>query len=95
VSAINTDSVVVGKFETQREAIGALEETASMTDQPFIDSWPSWDEPLSKVTAPLDIAAARWKLAQRFNSRLPKIPPAIREQQIDAAWQRHRNGGRP
>jgi len=61
-----------------------------MTDQPFIDSRPSWDEPLSKVTAPLDIDAARWRLARHFNSRPPKIPAAIREQQIEAAWRRHR-----
>lgn len=27
--AINTDGVVIGRFETQREAIGAFEETVS------------------------------------------------------------------
>jgi len=39
-------------------------------DQPHIDRWPVWDEPLSKVTAPFDIDRARLKLARRFN-RLP------------------------
>jgi hypothetical protein len=38
-------------------------------DQPFVDHWPMWDEPLSKITAPFDIAAAREKLARRFNVR--------------------------
>jgi hypothetical protein len=58
-------------------------------DQPWIDSWPLWDEPLSKVAAPLDVAAARWKLAKRFNSRLPAIPACVRESEIEQAWERH------
>jgi hypothetical protein len=63
-------------------------------DQPFIDEWPLWDDPLSKVVAPFDIQAARWRLALRFNSRPPEIPPALGERQIDRAWCRHhRNGG--
>jgi hypothetical protein len=38
-----------------------------MSDQPFVDHWPVWNEPLSKITAAFDIAAAREKLARRFN----------------------------
>jgi hypothetical protein len=61
--------------------------------QPWVDCWPQWDEGLSKVTAAFDIVAARWKLALRFNSRLPEMPAAIREREIDRAWCQHRNGG--
>jgi hypothetical protein len=62
-------------------------------DQPWVD-FPIWDEPLSKIPAPVDISAARWKLAQRFNARPPEAPAGIRELQIDRAWRRHhRNGG--
>jgi hypothetical protein len=42
-----------------------------MTDQPFVDRWPLFDEGLSKIPAPVDIEAARLKLARRFNSRIP------------------------
>ena len=48
-----------------------------MSDQPFIDNWPLWDEPLSKITAALDIAAAREKLARRFNRRPVRLPKAV------------------
>jgi hypothetical protein len=65
----------------------------AQSDPPFIDAWPFWDEPLSKITAPFDVVAARWKLALRFNSRLPEMPLAIREREIDRAWDQHRNGG--
>ena len=54
-------------------------------EQPFVDHWPMWDEPLSKITAAFDIAAARVKLARRFNSK-----PLPRETQIDLAWKEHR-----
>jgi hypothetical protein len=62
-------------------------------DQPFIDHWPIWDEPLSKVAAPFDIAGARWKLARKFNVRPPEIPPSVREREIERAWDQHRRGG--
>jgi hypothetical protein len=39
-------------------------------DQPFVDHWPTWDEPLSKIPTPFDIERAHLKLARRFN-RLP------------------------
>jgi hypothetical protein len=42
-----------------------LEGARHMTEQPFVDHWPVWDEPLSKITATFDIAAAREKLARR------------------------------
>jgi hypothetical protein len=58
-----------------------------MSEQPFVDSWPTWDEPLSKVTAALDIAAAREKLARRFNRRPVRLP---RETEIEQAWEQHR-----
>jgi hypothetical protein len=60
-------------------------------DQPWVDDWPMWDEPLGKTTAPFDIERARWRLAKRFNSRMPAIPAAIRESEIDRSWDRHRS----
>ena len=55
------------------------------TEQPFIDRWPQFDEVLSKFPAPVDIEAARIKLARRFNSKpLPKAT------EVDLAWQAHR-----
>jgi hypothetical protein len=42
-------------------------------DQPFIDRWPIWNEPLSKVTAPFDVVAARQRLARHFNVRRPPL----------------------
>ena len=59
-------------------------------DQPFVDHWPVWDEPLSKVVAALDIVAARWRLALRFNARLPKKPLMVLDREIDRAWDEHR-----
>jgi hypothetical protein len=56
-------------------------------EQPFIDTWPLWDEPLSKITAALDIAAAREKLARKFNRRPVRLPKAT---EIERAWERHR-----
>ena len=61
-------------------------------EQPWIDEWPMWDEPLSKVRAALDIAAARERLARKFNRRPVRLSKAI---EIDRAWEQHaRNGGR-
>jgi hypothetical protein len=64
-------------------------------EQPWVDTWPMWDEPLSKTTAPFDIVGARWKLARRFNSRMPAIPATIREREIERAWDRHRRASAP
>jgi hypothetical protein len=58
-----------------------------MDDQPFVDSWPLWDEPLSKVTAALDIEAAREKLARRFNRRPVRLPKAI---EVERGWEEHK-----
>jgi hypothetical protein len=58
-----------------------------MDEQPFVDFWPMWDEPLSKVTAAFDIAAAREKLARRFNRRPVRLP---REIEIERAWEEYR-----
>jgi hypothetical protein len=58
-----------------------------MNEQPFVDHWPMWDEPLSKITAALDIERAREKLARRFNRR----PVRLRlEVEIDRAWEQHK-----
>jgi hypothetical protein len=35
------------------------------------DRWPLFDEGLSKIPAPVDIEAARLKLARKFNTRIP------------------------
>ena len=58
--------------------------------QPYVDVWPQWDEGLSKRPVALDIVAARWRLARRFNSRLPVKPRAVRAREIDRAWVQHR-----
>ena len=60
-----------------------------MDDQPYITDWPVWDEGLSKITAAFDIAAAREKLARRFNRRAVRLPKAI---EVDRAWEQHRTG---
>jgi hypothetical protein len=60
-----------------------------MTDeelQPWIDDWPLWDEPLSKITAALDVEAAREKLARRFNRRPVRLSKLT---EIERAWERH------
>jgi hypothetical protein len=49
--------------------------------------WPVWDEPLSKITAALDIEAAREKLARRFNRRPVRLTKVI---EIERAWEQHR-----
>jgi hypothetical protein len=50
-------------------------------DQPWIDHWPTWDEPLSKVVAGVDIAAARERLAR--NSDIVIIGPAMTPEEIN------------
>jgi hypothetical protein len=55
-------------------------------EQPFVD-FPLWDEPLSKITAALDIAAARERLARRFNRRPVRLPKKV---EVERAWEQHR-----
>jgi len=62
--------------------------------QPHVDAWPQWDEGLSKHPVVLDIVAARWRLALRFNARLPKKPLMVLNREIDRAWNQHRRGKR-
>jgi hypothetical protein len=54
-----------------------------MSEQPFVDHWPMWDEPLSKIPVALDVAHARMRLARKFNRRLPKAV------EVERAWQQH------
>jgi hypothetical protein len=55
-------------------------------EQPWIDRWPQWDEPLSKIPAALDIAAAREKLARKFNRRPVRLSKTI---EVERAWKEH------
>jgi hypothetical protein len=58
-----------------------------MSDQPYITHWPMWDEPLSKIPAPFDLAAAREKLARKFNRRRVRLAKCV---EIERAWEQHR-----
>jgi len=60
-----------------------------MTDQPFVDHRPValYDDALSKIPAPFDIAHAREKLAGKFNNRRIRFPKAI---EIERSWEQHR-----
>jgi hypothetical protein len=60
-------------------------------DQPWIDAWPMWDEPLSKFPASVDIAAARERLARRFNSRPVRFAKQV---EIERSWHQHRKNCR-
>jgi hypothetical protein len=44
-------------------------------EQPFVDHWPMWDEPLSKIPAGVDIDRARERLARKFNVRPQATKP--------------------
>jgi hypothetical protein len=57
-----------------------------MDEQPWIDEWPTWDEPLSKINAALDIAAARERLGRKFNRRPVRLSKAI---EVERAWEQH------
>jgi hypothetical protein len=57
-----------------------------MDEQPFVDCWPLWDEGLSKIPAGLDIAAAREKLARKFNRGPVRLSKAI---EVERAWEEH------
>jgi hypothetical protein len=56
------------------------------TDQPWVE-WPTlWDEPLSKIPAAFDVAAAREKLARRLNRRPVRLSKAV---EVARAWEEH------
>ena len=57
-------------------------------EQPYVDSWPLYEEAHSKFPVLADIRAARVRLARKFNRRLPK------EIEADLAWQQHDRGRR-
>jgi hypothetical protein len=58
-----------------------------LDEQPWITDWPTWDEPLSKITAAFDVAAAREKLARKFNRRPVRLS---KEVEVERAWVQHR-----
>jgi hypothetical protein len=57
-------------------------------EQPFVDEWPMWNEPLGKIPVLADVEAARLRLAQRFNRVLPKTV------EVELAWRAHNRGTR-
>jgi hypothetical protein len=57
-----------------------------VSDQPFVDCWPMWDEPLSKVPAAFDIDGARERLARKYNARPVRLPRAV---EIERSWEAH------
>jgi hypothetical protein len=57
-----------------------------MDDQPYVE-FPLWDEPLSKLPCAIDIAAARERLARKFNRKPVRLSKAI---ETDRAWQAHK-----
>jgi hypothetical protein len=58
-------------------------EEAVSDEQPWIDSWPMYEEAFSKFPVLADIAQARIKLARKFNRVLPK------NVEIELAWSEH------
>jgi len=54
-----------------------------MTDQPWIDNWPLFEEAHSKFPVLADIEIARRRLARKVNKVLPK------RVEIDIAWTEH------
>jgi hypothetical protein len=58
-----------------------------MDEQPFVDCWPLWDEPLSKIPAAFDIMAAREKLARKFNRRPLRLSKAV---EVERSWEQYR-----
>jgi hypothetical protein len=57
-------------------------------EQPFVLSWPMFEEAHSKFPVLADIEAARLRLAQRFNRSLPKAT------EIEIAWREHERSTR-
>lgn len=57
-------------------------------EQPYVLSWPMFEEAHSKFPVLADIKAARLRLARKFNRRLPKAIEA------ELAWRAHERGTR-
>jgi hypothetical protein len=55
-----------------------------MTDQPWIDEWPMFEEAYSKFPVLADVEAARVKLARKYNSK--GLPKHI---EIELSWREH------
>jgi len=52
-------------------------------EQPWVTSWPMRAEDLSKIPVGLDMAAARERLARKFNSRPVRLG---KEAEIERSW---------
>jgi len=59
------------------------QEGNQMNEQPWVDSWPMFEEAHSKFPVLADIHAARLRLARKFNRALPK------DAEVELAWQEH------
>jgi hypothetical protein len=57
-----------------------------MSEQPWIDDWPMFEEAFSKFPVLADIEAARLRLARKFNRALPK------DVEVELAWRQHEKG---
>jgi len=57
-----------------------------MSEQPWIDDWPMFEEAFSKFSVLADIEAARLRLARKFNRALPK------DVEVELAWRQHEKG---
>jgi hypothetical protein len=55
----------------------------SADEQPYVDTWPLFEEAYSKFPVLADIAEARIKLARKFNRSLPK------QIETELAWREH------
>ena len=52
-------------------------------EQPWVLSWPMFEEAHSKFPVLTDVEAARLRLAQKFNHSLPKAA------EVELAWRTH------
>jgi len=59
------------------------QEGNQMNEQPWVDSWPMFEEAHSKFPVLADIHAARLRLARKFNRALPK------DAEVELAWREH------
>ena len=57
-----------------------------MSEQPWIDDWPMFEEAFSKFPVLADIEAARLRLARKFNRALQK------DVEVELAWRQHEKG---
>ena len=57
-----------------------------MSEQPWIDDWPMFEEAFSKFPVLADIEVARLRLARKFNRALPK------DVEVELAWRQHEKG---